>query len=167
MKRRLVVGLIALGLLVTVGLLVSGSTRAAAKKAKEKSKVSRFMRALLSNSQSVLEGIVTEDFDLVSKGAKKMILMSKAAEWHVIQGPVYTQYSAEFRRNAEELVKAAKAKNIDGVGLRYMSLTMSCISCNKFVHGTKIAQGQPVPKGLQRVLDAERWVGKQLRSRGE
>ena len=114
--------------------------------------VGKFMRAKLAASQSVLEGIVTEDFDKVAAGADKMLVMSKATEWHVIQGPVYAQYSAEFRRNVEDLQKAAKEKNIDAVGLRYVGLTMSCISCHKFVRGTKVAANEPLGPGLERAL---------------
>lgn len=118
------------------------------KKELDKSGISRFMRAKLDSSQQVLEGLVTEDYKLIEQGAQQMQLMSKAAEWQIIPGPVYAQYSTEFQRSAEQLAKHAKDKNIDAAGLSYMQLTMNCVSCHRYIRGAKIAQGEPVPPGL-------------------
>ena len=100
--------------------------------------VAVFMREKLAASQSVLEGLMTDDFAKIKEGAEKMIVMSNAAEWKVIQGPVYAQYSTDFRGIAERLAKAAEKKDLDGAGLSYTQLTMSCISCHKYVKGTRI-----------------------------
>lgn len=119
-----------------------------AQKEEKPDNVAKFMRAKLAASQSVLEGLVTEDFDKIKPAAEKMIVMSKATEWQVIQGPVYAQYSAEFRRSCEQLIKMSNDKNLDGAALSYMHLTMTCISCHKHVHSTKIAAGEEVPPAL-------------------
>ena len=108
--------------------------------AKEKSKpkknptqesVSKFMQAKLDSSKDVLEGLVTEDFDLIQKATKKMIEMSNATEWQVVEGPIFAQQSAEFRNAAKEVARYAKKKNLDGASLSYLHLTMTCISCHK------------------------------------
>jgi len=106
----------------------------------EKPGAKRFMRAKLEASQTILEGLVTENFEQVSNGARKMIVMSKAAEWQVIQGPIYSQHSAEFQRAGERLVKQAKEKNLEGATLAYMQLTMNCVTCHKYVRGAKLVQ---------------------------
>lgn len=117
-----------------------------------KSKVSKFMRAKLEASQNVLDGLVTEDFTKIEKGAEKMVLMSKAADWQVIQGPTYAQYSSEFRRSSERLAKQAKDKKLDSAALSYMHVTMTCISCHKYVKNAKVARGEPLSPGLQYAL---------------
>ncbi len=103
-------------------------------------RVAKFMRAKLDSSKLALEGLVTEDYGKIKQAAEKMLLMSKATEWQVIQGPVYAQMSGEFRRAVERLGKVADDKNIDGCSLAYMHVTMTCISCHKYVRGVKIAR---------------------------
>lgn len=103
-------------------------------------KLSKFMREKLTSSQLVLEGLMTEDFDLMEKGAKKMIQMSNATEWQVIEGPIFARQSEEFRSAAKQVIKFSKEKNIDGASLSYLHLTMTCISCHKKVNKVLISQ---------------------------
>jgi len=152
-KHLLILAATGTGLVVAALVLTAGWNRPAIGKppaTKEPSGTSKFMRAKLTASQSVLEGLVTEDYTKITAGARKMIVMSKATEWQVIKGPEYAQYSAEFRRSCEQLIRMAKKKNMDGSALSYMHLTMTCIGCHKFVRGVKIAAGEPVPNGLRR-----------------
>ncbi len=60
--------------------------------------VEEFMRVKLKHSQKVLEGLATEDYDLIGKSAQEMSLLSHAAQWQVLQTAEYTRRSAEFRR---------------------------------------------------------------------
>lgn len=103
-------------------------------------KLSKFMREKLTNSQLVLEGLMVEDYDMMQKGAKKMIEMSNATEWQVIEGPIFARQSEEFRSAAKQVIKFAKEKNIDGASLSYLHLTMTCIACHKKVNKVLISQ---------------------------
>lgn len=103
-------------------------------------RLSKFMREKLTSSQLVLEGLMVEDYDLMQKGAKKMIEMSNATEWQVVEGPVFARQSEEFRSAARQVIKFAKEKNIDGASLSYLHLTMTCISCHKKVNKVLISQ---------------------------
>ncbi|QDT44692.1 hypothetical protein Pan241w_48070 [Gimesia alba] len=139
-----------LSLLIICGILITGwgdqAERFSSLQAKEKTNaveqrtgkknptqenVSKFMQAKLDSSKDVLEGLVTEDFDLIEKGTKKMIEMSNATEWQVVEGPIFAQQSAEFRNAAKEVMNYAKKKNVDGASLSYLHLTMTCIACHK------------------------------------
>jgi len=102
-----------------------------------RSKVALFMRAKLINSQNVLEGLTTENFDLIRQGAERMIVMSKAAEWRVGGGEVYTQDTAQFVAAAQDLIKQSKERNVDGATLSYLQLTMNCITCHKHIREEK------------------------------
>lgn len=105
-----------------------------------KDNVKVFMRAKLSHSQEVLEGLTTEDFDKIAKGSQEMSLLSLAAQWQIIQTPEYTRRSAEFRREVEALKTAAENKNLDGATLAYLKVTMNCIECHKYVRGVREAR---------------------------
>ena len=103
-------------------------------------RLSKFMREKLTSSQQVLEGLMVEDYDLMQKGAKRMIEMSNATEWQGIEGPIFARQSEEFRSSAKEVIKFAKAKNLDGASLSYLHLTMTCIACHKKVNKVVISQ---------------------------
>jgi hypothetical protein len=157
MKNRIALATVGMAL-VSMGWLflrVDRSTAADKQDGGQETKVAKFMRAKLASSQNVLEGLVTEDFKLIEDGAQKMKVMSLAAEWQVIEGPIYAQYSAEFRRSADRLIQMSKDKNTDGAALSYVHLTLTCISCHKFVRSVAIASGEELPPGLERALVAD------------
>jgi len=104
-----------------------------------------FMRAKLKDNTTILEGLMTNQFDQIVEAADHLILMSTATEWHVIQGPIYKQHSTEFRRAVERLKIDAEKKNLDAATLAYMHMTMTCVSCHKFVRGTQLAGNVEVP----------------------
>lgn len=98
-----------------------------------------FMREKLELSQRVLEGLATEDYDLIIAKGSKLAALSKEADWRVYENPDYDQQSVNFRRQVNSMVKAAKEKNLDAATLAYVRLTMSCIDCHKFVRGKLVA----------------------------
>lgn len=104
-----------------------------------KNAVRTFMRGKLHNAQSVLEGLTTEDFEKIKAGAQRMIIMAKAAEWNSYPGEVYARDTAAFVDSAQELIKNAQDKNIDGATLSYVQLTMNCMACHKHSKGVKVA----------------------------
>jgi hypothetical protein len=152
MARRTQLTVTGIAVLAGLGITYFAFNSHAAEKKTQQNKVSRFMRAKLDAAQDVLEGLVTEDYDQIKQGADKMAVMSKATEWQVIQGPVYAQYSSEFRRSCEQMAKMAKDKNLDGAALSYMHLTLTCISCHKHVHSSKIAAGEEISSALRVAL---------------
>ena len=101
------------------------------KKNPTQEQISQFMQTKLDSSKEVLEGLVVEDFELIQKGTQKMIEMSNATEWQLVEGPIFAQQSAEFRYAAKDVLNYAKKKNIDGASLSYLHLTMTCIACHK------------------------------------
>lgn len=120
-------------------------TRAADEEPQEKKRATqKFMREKLKDAQQVLEGIATEDFKMIAQGAKHMEVMSRAAEWQIVGGPVYAQHSAEFREACEQMSRRAEAGNLDGAGLAYLRATMACINCHKFLRETRIVMN-PLP----------------------
>jgi hypothetical protein len=105
----------------------------------DKPDVKDFMRGKLIHMQKVLEGITTEDYDLIRKDANQLVLLSHATEWRVLMTPEYQQHSAEFRRAAQSIVDGAKKKNLDGASLAYVDTTMKCVTCHKYVRSVKMA----------------------------
>ena len=101
-------------------------------------KVADLMRKKLTHAQKVLEGIAVNNFDQIGRSAEELILISKSAEWRVINSPQYEVHSNGFRRAAESLIEKAKDKNVDGAALAYVDLTLSCVKCHKYVRDTRM-----------------------------
>ena len=93
------------------------------------------MREKLELAQRVLEGLATEDYDLIITKGTRLSAMSKEADWRVFENPDYDQQSVTFRRH----VKAAKDKNLDDATLDDVRVTMSCVDCHKLVRGKLVA----------------------------
>jgi cytochrome c556 len=112
--------------------------------------VGEFMRLKLEHSQEVLEGLALEDFDQIAKNAQDISLLSQAASWQVLQTPEYLEQSTEFRRTADALTRAAQEKNLDGAALAYVSMTMKCVTCHKYVRGVRMAGLDKLPEAQRR-----------------
>lgn len=91
------------------------------------------MKAKLVAAQKVLEGVTTEDFNLVSRNANLLITYSRAEAWLVQQSPQYARHTEDFRRQASALAREARNKNVDGATVAYFQLTVSCVNCHKFI----------------------------------
>jgi len=125
----------------TIGMVaLLGFGAADAAPAQDANKVGDFMRAKLTHSQRVLEGLVKQDFDAIAKHAQEMSLLSQASNWQVLQTPEYRERSTEFRRSVDSLTEAAKKKNLDGAALAYVEVTMKCVTCHKYVRQVKMAK---------------------------
>lgn len=98
-----------------------------------------FMRMKLDASTKILEGLTTENFQMIGEGAKTLQSMSAAEKWRVSNDVLYRQYSAEFRHNADQLLEKANARNLDGATLAWVECTMSCVRCHNHARAIRIA----------------------------
>ena len=125
--------------LVAVAIILIGGLTATVAQSKRERAAKEFMRDKLELSQRVLEGIVTEDYDLIIARGTKLSAMTKEADWRLFENPNYEQQSVTFRRQVDSLVKAAKNKDSDAATLAYVRMTMSCVACHKLVRGKLVA----------------------------
>ena len=100
---------------------------------------STFMRKKLEASGQILEGLTTENAELIAKGAKILVEVSAAEKFQVQHDVMYRQFSGEFQRTAKGLLDAGEKKNFDLAALKWMDATMKCLECHKFVRGARIA----------------------------
>jgi len=135
-KSRIVVAIVGSTLLAFAGAHLL-TANAAQKDQSTRDKVRVFMRAKLTNSQNVIEGLATENWDLIEGGAARMLVMSKATEWTVGDGPQYKQDTHDFVNACKQLITQSKAKNIEGATLAYLQLTMNCVECHKHVRANQ------------------------------
>jgi hypothetical protein len=98
---------------------------------KDLPRTGKLMEEKLKNSQKLLEGLATNDFDKIKASADELIRISKAAEWIVHKTPQYEVHTNNFRQAAETISKKAKDKNLEGAALAYVDMTMTCIRCHQ------------------------------------
>ncbi len=107
------------------------------------------MQLKLGYAQKVLEGVAMEDYDLILQNSQKLKKLSQAGGWYSRQTPEYDLLMNEFRRQAESLERAAKQKNLDAATGAYFQMTVSCVSCHKFIRGKNAAASLPGLNGGQ------------------
>ena len=98
------------------------------------------MAEKLDYAHFLLNGIATENFDLLANNAEKLNQLSQSTVWREGRTPEYEALSADFRRHAVALNKAAKDRNLDAASLAYVQMTLSCVSCHKYMRGVKTAE---------------------------
>ena len=95
--------------------------------------LSAFMRKKLDASSQILEGLTTEDAELIQKGAKALTQLSKVEKWQIFSDPEYREYSLDFRINARKLAEAAEKGNFDNAALQWFATMKNCIECHQHV----------------------------------
>ena len=96
-----------------------------------------FMRGKLRMVQKIVEGISTEDFDLVEDGATELARLSESATWKSPNDPFYRHYSSNFEHAVRGLLNAAKSESPEKATFAYVHVTISCTACHQHVRGTK------------------------------
>ena len=99
----------------------------------EPNEVAVFMRPKLKHSQGVLEGLTTENYEMIAKHSQDISLLSQASTWQVLQTVEYRERSTEFRRSVDALTEAAKKRQLDAAALAYVDVTLKCVNCHKYV----------------------------------
>ena len=95
-----------------------------------------FMRRKLAMVNDIVEGIATEDFDLIEEGAGKLLSLAESAAWKSTKDPYYRHYSANFEQAAKGLISAAKSESVEKATFAYVHVTISCTACHQHVRGT-------------------------------
>ena len=99
----------------------------------------RVMREKLTHSQKILEAILTSDYAALERHSADLAHLTESDGWAVLKGPEYVRQSAAFVRAAGDLVEAAKRRDLDAAALDYVSLTLKCFECHRYVKNSRIA----------------------------
>ena len=97
------------------------------------------MKQKLSAAQAALEGVAKQDHAMVQESAARMIELSRLEAWERMASPRFVQDTADFVSAAEFLSRMAEARDIDGVELGFMRMTMSCANCHRHVRTEAVA----------------------------
>lgn len=91
-----------------------------------------WMKKKLELSQTVLQGITTEDYDLIRKAATTMRRLSDIESFARRKDTkAYRAQLAVFEIANDDLIAQAEAKNVDAATAAFTQLTLSCVHCHK------------------------------------
>jgi hypothetical protein len=100
----------------------------------------RLMREKLTHAQRVLEALTTSNYALLERESSALSEATKELGWMVLRTPEYARQSEAFLRSTEELVAAAKHRDLDLAAIQYVSMTMSCYQCHRYMKNMRIAK---------------------------
>jgi cytochrome c556 len=100
----------------------------------------RLMREKLTHAQRILEALTTSNYDLLASEASRLSEVTTAPAWTVLKMPEYRRQSDEFLRITEDLVAAAKNRDLDLAATRFSALTMSCYQCHRYIKNMRLAR---------------------------
>ena len=104
------------------------------------------MRAKLRHSQAVLEGLALADFKKVEAAAAELVQVSQGAAFlNAHKSREYEIQAQLFRRSAETVSRKARDKNLDGVTLAYVDMTLTCVKCHQHTRDGKGDAPRPAP----------------------
>jgi hypothetical protein len=99
----------------------------------EEKPMSFWMERKLELSQSVFAALASGDFAKLEQSSSQMQLLSKIEGFVRRRSPEYTAHLRSFELSNKEIIKHAKAKNIEGAALAFQQLTISCVGCHKLL----------------------------------
>lgn len=97
------------------------------------------MRQKLEATSKVLEGLATEDKDLVHEGATVLTELSKAEVWQVLLDAEYREHTQTFRSAVKRLDEAAQKSEFASAQLEWLDATKRCFDCHNHIRAARAA----------------------------
>jgi hypothetical protein len=95
--------------------------------------ISFWMEKKLLYSQDILRGLASGELEDVADKAEQMRLLSKVEGWIRNRKPGYKAQFQAFEFANAEILRNAKAGNLEGATIAFQQLTISCVSCHKML----------------------------------
>jgi hypothetical protein len=99
----------------------------------------RVMRTKLEHSQGALEALVTSDWPALETHAVAMGQLPTDPRWAALSTPEYVRYTRDFVSAAQSLVEAAQRRDLDAAPIAYVTMTLSCVQCHRYVARSRVA----------------------------
>jgi hypothetical protein len=112
--------------------LTAGAQQRVTPKPNQDDKLAALMLAKLASSQKIVNGLVSEDFAEIRRGAEGLNRICDATGWAGHTDQIYGHHRTELRRQSEKLIKLADDRNLDGAAFTYMHSLTTCISCHQY-----------------------------------
>ena len=96
------------------------------------------MKAKRERAHAVLDALTAGDQDALRRNAEILALIAEMRVFLTSYKTEEYQFQAKaFKHAADDLLTAAKAKNMDGAALAYSDMTRTCVKCHAHFRGVK------------------------------
>ncbi len=99
----------------------------------------RVMQQKLGHSQVILAAVTTSNWGEMERQSEALIQLTKDPAWTVLNTLEYARHSQAFVRAAEDLLDAARRRDLDAAPLAYVSMTLACVQCHRYVARARVA----------------------------
>jgi hypothetical protein len=106
-------------------------------------RLNKVMRAKLDYSKNILEAVVTSNWQQLDRESRELARAAQDPAWSVLTMPEYVRQSQAFLRATDDLIEAARLRDLEAASLGFISLSTSCVSCHRYVARARIAAGRP------------------------
>jgi hypothetical protein len=125
---------------VIAGILTAALVAAGALAAGQTAKTSRVMKQKLTYAQRILEALTTSNYQLLDQQAEALSRVVDSPEWDELKTPEFRGYTDRFSDAANQLLAAAKQRDLDTAAARYEPLVASCYACHRYRKLIRIVQ---------------------------
>jgi hypothetical protein len=99
----------------------------------------RVMHKKLATSQKMLEAVVTSDWISLEEQSRELEAFTNDPAWMVLRKPEYARHSDTFRAAVRNLHDAAAKRDLEATPKAYISVTLSCVECHRYLARNRIA----------------------------
>jgi len=143
-----------LGWVAAVAVAVTMSVAATSSSA-QTTALDRLMGQKLQSAQGLLATVVTSNWTEMQRRGEALMRLTNDPAWAVLKGPEYARQSQAFLTATQDLVDAAKRRDLEAAPLAYVSMTLSCVRCHRYVARARIAKSlnDAVPRSTSRAVN--------------
>ena len=127
-------GLAVLGVTMSLAIAACTTTRA------QTVPLNRLMQQKLDLSQGLLAAIVTSNWGELQRRSEALARLTNDPAWMALNTPEYSKQRQSFLYAVQDLVEAAKRRDLEQAPLAYVSMTLSCVQCHRYVARARIAR---------------------------
>jgi hypothetical protein len=131
-------------LLLAVLTLIIGAGVGDSGASAQSTRIREVMKEKLEHSQEILSAVATSNWVNLERHSLELLRLAKDPAWSALTTPEYARYSSAFLEAAEDLAEAARQRDLEIAPVAYVSLTLSCIQCHRYVGRSRVAR---IPHG--------------------
>jgi len=101
--------------------------------------LNRVMREKLVVTQKILEAVVTSDWTGLELSSRDLARLTDDPRWTMLKYPEYMRHSSAFKQAIEALHTAAAQRDLEATPNAYVSVTLRCVECHRYLARARVA----------------------------
>jgi len=90
-----------------------------------------FMRQKLLYSQGLIEGLVTENYQMIMQNSRRLSDLTVSNVWITIQHPDYIRHLRHYQDRSQDLMKASRQADLKKATRAFNRLMETCVECHR------------------------------------